>query len=201
MKPQLPPLSLIWFSIIGVFVIALDQATKLAVDSWLVDRPPVVIVPGFFQLVFRTNTGAAFSAFREHPSVLTIFASCIVVFIFVWSIRLREPEQALRWPLGLILGGACGNLIDRVRLGHVVDFLDAYWSDHHFPTFNVADSSIFIGMCLMIWLSFTMPETHEDAESEVADAAKSGGESSNADIQKESGEKKSAARSQARSSS
>lgn len=199
MKPQLPPLPLIWFSIIVVFVVALDQATKWAVDTWLADQPPVVIVPGFFQLIFRTNTGAAFSMFRDRPSVLAIFAACIAVFILVWSIRLRGPEQALRWPLGLILGGACGNLVDRVRLGHVVDFLDAYWRDHHWPTFNVADSAIFIGMGLMIWLSFTMPEAHADEEGGVADAAQSDVDSTDADLGKKSGEKKSTADSQARS--
>ncbi|MBI3736728.1 signal peptidase II, partial [Candidatus Sumerlaeota bacterium] len=115
-----------------------------------------VIIPRCLQLIYRVNTGAAFSSFTEHTWPLTIFSSIVAIGLLTWSLRLNGYEQILRWPLGLILGGAVGNLVDRYRIQHVIDFIDAHWNDvYHFPTFNVADSAISVGMALLIWISLT----------------------------------------------
>lgn len=138
----------------ALIVIVLDQATKWLVITYLAGEPPIVIITNYLQLIYRTNTGAAFSIMDQYPYALSIFASLVALAIAFWAWKLRPEEYMLRWPLGMIFGGAVGNLIDRYRLGHVTDFIDAHWNNvHHFPTFNVADSAICVGMAILIWMS------------------------------------------------
>lgn len=145
---------MVHFGLLALAVLIADQMSKLIVVSTLADRGPLVIIPRAFQFIYRTNTGAAFSIFQEHTMALTVFASFVAVGLAFWGWRLRPEEVMLRWPLALIFGGAVANLIDRYRLGHVTDFIDAHWDNvYHFPTFNVADSAICIGMGLLIWMS------------------------------------------------
>jgi len=144
-------------------IIAADQFTKwLIVGRFGIPNTgeSIVWIPQYLQIIYRVNPGAAFSIFPDHPWVLTAFSSTVAVGLSIWSIRLRGEEMILRWPLGLILGGAVGNLVDRYRIGHVIDFIDAHWGDegYHFPTFNVADSAICVGMGLLILLSFRASE-------------------------------------------
>jgi signal peptidase II len=152
------------FGVLALVVIVLDQLSKLAIVLRFElpgGNDSIVIIPRLLQFIYQTNTGAAFSFFRDHPGVLKVFATLVAVGLLIWSWRLAPQELSFRWPLGLILGGAVGNLIDRYRLGHVIDFIDAHWDErYHFPTFNVADSAICIGMGLLIWLSFSL-RTHE----------------------------------------
>jgi len=136
------------FVLTGVFIAAADQLSKL----WLRTTIPegyVFFRLGFFQIVHIQNTGAAFGLFRDMTFILTIIASLAVVALLLYGlvVHRRFPlfEGVLgRISLGLVLGGTTGNLIDRIRLGYVTDFIDfTYW-----PAFNVADASITIGVIL-----------------------------------------------------
>jgi signal peptidase II len=154
----LKPLSFKHFAIVAGVVIVLDQLSKWLVLATLEGEPPLVIIPNLLQFYHRTNTGAAFSMLNQYPYVLMVFASLVATLIALWAWKLRPEERPLRLPLGMIFGGAVGNLIDRYRLGHVTDFIDAHWNNvHHFPTFNVADSAICVGMGLMILMSLWEP--------------------------------------------
>jgi signal peptidase II len=141
-----------WYSIALAVLIA-DQLTK----AWIVGAYSYgdsTLITSFFNLVRVHNYGAAFSFLSDAGGWqrygLSVLAAIVSVIIVVWISR--QPVQ--RWleslALALILGGALGNLYDRVTLGYVVDFLDFHWSGHHFPAFNVADSGISVGAVLLI---------------------------------------------------
>ncbi|MCL5269411.1 MAG: signal peptidase II [bacterium] len=162
---------------IAMATILLDQMSKGLAVWALRGREPVALLPGFFQLWYRTNTGAAFSFAEGRTGMLAVFSAVISLAVVIWAWRLPPSERGLRLPLGLILGGAIGNLIDRVRLGYVIDFLDAYvvWKgEHHWPTFNLADSAVCVGMTLLILASFCCAKADEGS---VTPAAGSGAES------------------------
>lgn len=133
---------------------AVDQASKVWAVRNLRLYEPLEIVQGFFGLVHVRNTGVAFSMLSSldhrwvHPLLLlaTVLAmGAVLAYIAYLPCRGAAPVG-----LGLILGGAVGNLIDRARLGYVVDFLDLYWRNHHWPTFNVADIGITAGVVLLV---------------------------------------------------
>ncbi|ASK35078.1 signal peptidase II [Alloalcanivorax mobilis] len=136
-----------------VLVIALDQISKhLIVGRFqLYER---LEVSGFFNLTLAYNTGAAFSFLAQAGGwqrwFFALIAVVAAVLILTWLARLKPAERLQGAALALILGGALGNLYDRIVLGHVVDFLDFYWGDYHFPAFNIADSAITIGAALII---------------------------------------------------
>jgi signal peptidase II len=157
------PVSLAAMGWLAVAIVVFDQATKLAAVGWLKGAGPVVIVPGVFNLLYQENPGAAFSMFYGKTLLLLLVSTSISIGIGVWAVRLPPAEQGMRPALGLILGGAVGNLIDRARLGVVIDFLDAHWFwKAHWPTFNIADSAVCIGMGLMIVASFRLPPRAEE---------------------------------------
>jgi len=135
-------------------IVALDQITKLLVDRLLPLYSVKTVVPGFFNLVHARNTGAAFSMFAGSPSALrtVLFAglTVLVVSVIVYGYsRLKREDAWTRWALALICGGALGNLVDRLRLGEVIDFLDFHVGGYHWPAFNVADSAVTVGACLL----------------------------------------------------
>lgn len=140
-----------WLSISAV-VIALDQITK----QWVVhafNHHEVLPVMAYFNLTLAYNPGAAFSFLAGAGGWQRIFFAAIAVIASVVIIHLlrKHPKQTLFCiALSLILGGALGNLWDRLLIGRVVDFLDFYVNDHHWPAFNVADSAITVGAALMI---------------------------------------------------
>jgi len=129
-----------------VMVLIADQSTK-SIISFLLYPGESIPEHGFFRITYVTNTGIAFGMFTNHPYLL-VFASLIGIFILVIFYRSRPlGERLLRLSIGLQLGGAVGNLVDRVRLGHVVDFIDVgLW-----PVFNLADSAIVIGLVGLVW--------------------------------------------------
>ena len=149
-------------------VFVLDQASKLAADQWLRGAPAVSIVPGFFDLIYSRNRGGLFGYFStlEDPwrfLLLTVLPACAVVGIAIFLARTDEPDRSTLFGLGLILGGAAGNVVDRIARGQVVDFLDVYvasgplaqWLENtfqttHWPTFNLADSAIVAGAGLLV---------------------------------------------------
>ncbi len=140
----------IWLSLV---VIVLDQSSKHWVDATMRLYESIELVP-FFQLTYLRNQGAAFSFLagaggwqRWFFIVLAVFASAAICW---WLSRLEKHRswEAAAW--ALILGGALGNLIDRIRYGYVIDFLDAYYREWHFPAFNVADSAITLGVIALL---------------------------------------------------
>lgn len=142
---------------IALVIVVLDQWTKGLAEAHLAMYRPVEILP-FFNLTLAYNEGAAFSFLagaggwqRWFFSLIAVVAS---VVILLWLLRGRDgPVVALA--LSLILGGALGNLWDRIALGHVVDFLDFHWAGWHFPAFNIADAGITVGAALIIIDMFT----------------------------------------------
>ncbi len=141
-----------WLSIAAV-IVALDQITKFFILQKFALHETLYVTP-FFNLVHVRNTGAAFSMFADAGGWQRAFFIGVAVVASVWVVWLlrRHPEQTLFClALGMILGGAIGNLIDRVWLGSVVDFVQVHYGGWYFPAFNVADSAITVGAGLLIW--------------------------------------------------
>jgi signal peptidase II len=153
------PLALL---VVSAGTVALDQLTKLLVTGSLLPGERILVLEGWFQIRFITNPGGLFGSFRGLPepwrialfSILPLLASAALLFFLI---RTSPAQKMLRVGLALILGGAVGNLIDRLRLGYVIDFLDVFWRDHHWPAFNVADASICIGVGLILLDAFLVP--------------------------------------------
>ena len=142
---------------ITILVIALDQISKILADHFLQYHQPVPLMP-MFNFTLMYNPGAAFSFLANQGGWQRWFflalTSIVSIFIFLW-IRKLKPQQVLQYTsLALILGGALGNLIDRAIYGHVIDFLDVYYQQHHWPAFNIADSAISVGAVLLIYDAF-----------------------------------------------
>jgi signal peptidase II len=142
------------YILISAVIIVLDAVTKWLVSANITLHDAITVVPNLFSIVHVRNTGAAFGigANAESQVVpLLLNSGAILVFLIVVAYALRTPltDRTLQIGLHLILGGAIGNLVDRFRFGYVVDFLDLYVRDHHWPAFNVADSAICIGIALL----------------------------------------------------
>ncbi len=141
-----------WLGVAAV-VILLDQLSKAAINSHFVFNESLAVTP-FFNLVLAHNTGAAFSFLNDAGGIQRWLFSFIAIAASVWIVWLlrQHPSQKLFcFALSFILGGALGNLIDRIAYGYVVDFLDFYWKHYHFAAFNLADSAITCGAALLIW--------------------------------------------------
>lgn len=145
-----------WLSL-SVLTIILDQCSKLAVDGLMQLYESIPVMP-YVNLTYVHNTGAAFSFLSDAGGWQRWFfaglALVISVVIAVWLARLKHHETLLAVALSLVLGGAIGNLIDRLAYGYVIDFIDVYYQTWHWPAFNVADSAITLGVFLMLLESF-----------------------------------------------
>jgi signal peptidase II len=154
----MPKLKWLWLAALSI---GLDQVSKLAVDKSFQLYESIAIVP-FFNLTYVHNTGAAFSFLSEAGGWQRwFFAALAIIMSFImtlWLTRLKAHETLLAVSLSLILGGAMGNLIDRLAYGYVIDFLDVYYGTYHWPAFNIADSAITIGVALMLVESFKSQE-------------------------------------------
>ena len=140
--------------IVSVVILVLDQATKLYVDARFELYESVPVIRGWFHLTYIRNKGAAFGIFADNAVRIPFFitVSLVALLVILWYLRRLRAEQTLAaFSLALIFAGALGNLIDRVRLGEVIDFLDVFWRHYHWPAFNVADSAICVGVALLIW--------------------------------------------------
>lgn len=138
-----------WLFLSALIIVA-DQLSKLWVEARLPHYGSEPLLP-FLNLVHLQNTGAAFSMFREAPKLMFIgLATVVSLGILSWLWQHRRGETLTAVGLSLILGGAIGNVIDRVRLGHVTDFVDFYIGNWHFAAFNVADAAISVGAGLLI---------------------------------------------------
>ncbi|MFM1852244.1 MAG: signal peptidase [Verrucomicrobiota bacterium] len=153
--------------ILAIVIFALDQVTKL----WIIARLPlgsygpgewIPVIPGVFHLVHVGNTGAAWSILTGKSTLLAVVAIVTLAAIYWWRRALGLRDRLAQVAFGLLIGGIVGNLVDRIQHQHVVDFLDFHFGSYVYPTFNVADSAICVGVVLYLWHSLRMtPEGTE----------------------------------------
>ena len=144
--------------VMGTIIVAIlvfDQVAKLLVRTQITLNDSLAIIPGLLNLVHVHNTGAAFGFLNavniaNKQLLMTAVAVVALAAIACYAWRVGARESLARAGLALILGGALGNLIDRASAGYVIDFVDVYWRSYHFWAFNVADSAITVGACLLI---------------------------------------------------
>ncbi len=157
-------LKYLWIS--GLVIIA-DQATKWIANTQLEYHQAVKVMP-YFEWFLTYNKGAAFSFLAEAGGwqrwFFTFFAIIISTFLFFWIKKLEQHEKLTAIALCLILGGAIGNLIDRVALGHVIDFIQVWLGSYPYPAFNIADSAVFVGAFLLIGSGMISPYKSQDKE-------------------------------------
>ena len=140
---------------LGLILIA-DQLTKFIVDQTMPLHHSIPVIDNLFSLTYIRNTGAAFGLLAGSPATfrlpfLLLFSLSAIGFILTMLKRLPDRETGLITALAFILGGAIGNLIDRLAYGEVIDFLDFYWSRFHWPAFNLADSFITVGVLITVY--------------------------------------------------
>ena len=143
-----------WVVLIAATIAALDQLTKWLIVRFLRPEESYVVIRGFFDLVNWRNTGAAWGILRNYNLVLTVVSVLTVLALYLFRHSFQLHRWGSRIALGLIAGGIIGNLIDRMRVGHVIDFLYFYIGQYHWPALNVADSAICVGVALYIILSW-----------------------------------------------
>lgn len=137
---------------LAVLVAFLDQALKAWMLSVLELGQSQPVLAGFFHLTLVHNTGGAFGLFA-HKTVYFVLLSVATIAFLIWYYRkYRQARPGIIWPVGLVLGGAVGNLADRLRLGYVVDFLDFFAGEWHWPAFNLADSAICVGLGILAFM-------------------------------------------------
>jgi signal peptidase II len=142
----------IWLPLV---IVTLDQITKALIRETVPLHESVPVIPGFLDITHVRNTGAAFGILNsvEFPFkvvVIPVIAAAALIAVGMYSASLAHHQLIARLGLALIIGGAAGNLLDRMVVGSVVDFVDVYWRDWHFWAFNVADSAITVGVVIMI---------------------------------------------------
>jgi signal peptidase II len=142
------------FTLAAIVVLA-DQATKALVRAFIPLHDSHTVIPGLLDLTHVQNSGAAFGIlsaanFPFKQAFIAVIATAALISIAIYAARLSPHQKLARVGLALILGGAAGNLIDRVTAGWVVDFVDVYWKDYHFWAFNVADAAITVGVVGMM---------------------------------------------------
>lgn len=156
---------LLWTLALAVLVI--DQATKFWIDA----RMPlgtygpgqaITVVEGFFYLVHVGNTGAAWSILTGKSTLLALLAILTLAAIYVWRRELGLKQRIVQFSFGLLCGGIAGNLIDRLLHGHVIDFLDFHFGSYTYPTFNIADAGICIGVIIYLIHSMRQPNPSVD---------------------------------------
>ncbi len=158
------PNALAWL-VLSFALIALDQVSKSLAVAKLAFQQPVAFVPGFWNWTLTHNTGAAFSFLADaggwQHNLFIALAILISVVLAVALRRTARDEWHTALPFALIIAGALGNVIDRFRLGYVIDFIQWYWRDFQWPVFNLADSCIVVGALLMVWFSLRHPRGHK----------------------------------------
>ena len=152
--------------VIAALVVVLDRVTKLWIVAHILPGHGIVVIPKVFRLTHVLNTGAAFSMFEGSASPILVrnllvgfsIIAVVVVLVLIW--KMGRSVSLMSVALALILGGAIGNLYDRIRYLHVVDFLEVHIVHYHWPDFNVADSAIVVGACLLL-LEMLRPQRSE----------------------------------------
>lgn len=139
--------------IIAVTVLILDQVTKFLISTNMVLFEDIPVISGFFHITYVQNTGMAWSMLSGQQILLSL-AAAVAIGVMLWVLITRKPGILVRISLGLMIGGAAGNLIDRLLLNHVRDFLNFYIFGYDFPVFNIADVALCIGVAFLILDSF-----------------------------------------------
>ncbi len=156
---------LLWL-LLALAVVLIDQLSKYWADASLVYAQPNPILP-VLDITLHYNPGAAFSFLSNAGGwqrwLFTGIALAVSSYLLVWLMKLRREQWLLSLALALVLGGALGNLWDRLRLGHVIDFISVHWGSSYFPTFNIADAAITVGAVLLIVDTFLHPEGGDNA--------------------------------------
>ncbi len=150
--------------LIFLVIVIADQATKAATDAYIIPFHSIDIIVGFFSLVNVRNPGAAFGILNDAGSIRIYLLSgvSILALIIIGVVLSKARERSEVIALSLIGGGAAGNLIDRLRFGEVVDFLDFYVGGSHWPAFNIADSAISVGVVIYLYCAyFKAPSTEK----------------------------------------
>lgn len=160
-QPSKTAIRWIWLSIL---VIVLDLGSKALVRLYLDFNEPVSVIPGFFDLRLLYNYGAAFSFLADHSGwqrwLFAAIAMVVVIGMIVWMMRMPRNRYGQAIPAALVVGGAIGNLYDRILAGRVTDFLSFHWQNtYYYPAFNIADSAIVVGMLMLIWESLRSKKT------------------------------------------
>jgi signal peptidase II len=147
----------LWLSVV---LVGADQVTKALASTYLAFHQPLAVLP-VLNLTLTHNTGAAFSFLSDAGGwqrwFFTAVAVAVSAVLLFWLRGLPPGHRRVGAGIALVLGGAVGNLIDRVVLGHVVDFIDLHYAGWHWPAFNVADSGISVGVALLLWDTFRGP--------------------------------------------
>ncbi|NQD81423.1 signal peptidase II [Pseudomonas seleniipraecipitans] len=164
MSARFGKLGWVWLSVV-VFVV--DQITKYWFDNNLSMYERIAVIPDFFSWTLAYNTGAAFSFLADESGwqrwLFALIATVVSAVLVVWLKRLKPEETWLAVGLALVLGGALGNLVDRVIFGHVVDFILVHWQNRwYFPAFNIADSAITVGAVLLALDMFRSNKSQEE---------------------------------------
>lgn len=157
----------LWLTLL---IVVVDQASKVYFESRLSLYQQIVVIPEYFSWTLAYNTGAAFSFLADSGGwqrwLFALIALAVSVVLVVWLKRLKPTDTWLAIALALVLGGALGNLYDRVMLGHVVDFVLLHWrNQYYFPAFNVADSAISIGAVMLALDMFKSDKPAPDSKS------------------------------------
>jgi len=156
-------------------ILGMDRAVKALIPRLLEIHQSIPVIPGFFRITHIRNTGGAFGILADWDSpvrqVFFIFVSiaALVILFLLYRQAVKDNLRSLRLSLVFIAGGAMGNLYDRIATGEVVDFLDFFIGRHHWPAFNVADISIFIGAVFLAWL-FLTGRAHPEGKPSFPDA-------------------------------
>lgn len=166
-KPQPSRWRRIWayrnLLVLALIVLIADQLSKQAIVASLpyptygAEHGAITVIRNFFYIVHVGNTGAAWSMFSGQSLLLAVFALVTLGAIFLWRHALGLQETKSQICFGLLCGGIVGNVIDRLRYGHVIDFIDLHFGSYAYPSFNVADSGICIGVLLYLWQSLRTP--------------------------------------------
>jgi signal peptidase II len=149
-------------------VVLLDLITKAYIDSNMSLYESVVVIGGFLNITYVRNPGAAFSFLASaSPGFRSVFFLTVtilaIILVLYYIAKSKTDEPVMIFALSLILSGALGNFIDRVRLGEVIDFIDVHLGDYHWPAFNVADSAITVGAFIMLFALFKRPKEHDSS--------------------------------------
>jgi signal peptidase II len=142
------------YALLVAAILTIDRWTKLFIQKRFDLNESVTVIDGFFNITYVRNTGVAFGIFSTVSSpaksvLLSVFTACAAAVVVTYSVRSPARNRLLQVALGLILGGALGNLYDRLAYGYVVDFLEFYAGSYHWPSFNIADSAISTGVALL----------------------------------------------------
>lgn len=147
--------------LIVVLVLSIDLISKSIIQSNIDLHRQIYIIKNFFYITYTKNTGAGWSILKGQQVLLSLIALLVIIFIIVWLFRNKDEKKIVRFSVCLILAGAIGNLIDRVMLGYVRDFIGFIIFGYDFPIFNVADMALSIGVAILFLFAFFNKEILE----------------------------------------